>query len=239
MNRTITLNEIEPVALSLRWPQGLDLPIYLSVNDQGGTPVDLSLVSPVLELEPRSGGALQSYTGRTDITGLGTVTFTIPGSDYEDLNGYRLSVFGMVDGVAQLIARGLGSVTQGPAVPAGVSSGIPTRQRGTYNLNIVRFDSWTWQFTLWGDEAKSIPSDLSGATVTAQIRLTVGGAIIASLAVEVRDAPRGVVWMSISSGQSGVLPPVAVWDMQISYPDGEIRTPVGGNVLVTDDVTRP
>jgi len=239
MNRQIMLNQIEPAALSLRWPQGLDLPIDLTVREQDGTMVDLSLVNPVLELEPRSGGALQSYAGATDLAGLGTATFRVPGGDYKDSNGYRLSLYGAVDGVQQLIARGVGAVTPAPAAPSVSTGGGPSQQRGTYNLNIVRFDSWTWQFTLWGDEAKTIPSDLTGTTVTAQIRATIGGSVIVNLGIEVKDAVNGVVWMSITSGQSGALPSTAYWDMQIAYPDGEIRTPVGGRVIVTDDVTRP
>lgn len=239
MNRTIALNEIEPAPLSLRWSQGLDLPLDLTVMAQNGTMVDLSLISPALILEPRSGGPVQSYAGVTDQAGLGTATFRIPGSDYKDSNGYRISLFGAIDGVMQLIARGVGVVTQGPAIPAGVGTGVPLPQRGTFNLNIIRNDSWTWQFTLWGNSAKTIPSDLTDATVTAQIRAILNGPIIVNLGIEMRDPANGVVWMSITSGQSGILPSTpSYWDMQIAYPDGSIRTPVGGRVFVTEDVTR-
>ena len=238
MNRTITYSGIEPAGLSWRAPAGVDVTVDILMKRQDGEAVDLGLVRPVLQVEPRSGGAGVTYAGTYDVSALGAAAFVVPGSGFKDPNGYRLSLWGVVDGVYQLLARGLAAVTPAMNAPSTSGAGVPT-SRGIFDLNIIRNDSWTWQFTLWGDSAKTVPSDLTGATVTAQVRSTVGGPILASLGVEIRDAVGGVVWMSMSGGQSGVLPATSYWDLQIAYPTGDVRTPVSGRVIVTDDVTRP
>ena len=235
MNRTITVSDIEPATLSLRSPSGIDLALYILMKRQNGEGLDQTMAQPVLQLEPRSGGNGVTYTGAYDVAG--GVKFTVPGSDLKDANGYRLSIWGVLDGIYQLMARGVALLT--PAAPPEATKEVSSGwARGIFNLNIVRYDSWTWQFTLWGDTAKTVPSDLTDALVTAQIRSAPGGPVLADLGIEVKDAVGGVVWMSITSGQSGILPSSAVWDMQIAYTSGDIKTPVGGRVIVTEDVTR-
>ena len=41
---------------------------------------------------------------------------------------------------------------------------------GSYNLDIYRGDTKRWQFKLWNDVAKTIPTDLTGVVAGATIR---------------------------------------------------------------------
>lgn len=242
MNKVITLNEIEPQPLSFRAAAGLAFTLNVSVALQSGTMLDLGFAAPVvLQLAPRSGGATLTYTGVADVVGIGIVTFTLPADVLTDPNGYRLRLLAKIEGLTTLLAHGVGMMIPGTESSAGAGEGIPSRtpSKGVFNLNITRNDTNTWQFTLWGDTAKTIPADLTGAIVTAQIRAAIGGTILTSMPCEIKDAVNGVVWMTLSGTSTGALPATSYWDMQISYPDGDLKTPVSGRVILSEDVTRP
>lgn len=241
MRQAITINDFEPAMLNFRAAEGLPLLLDLAVMKQDGGQFDLGFADPVmLDMIPRTTGRVKSYAATLDVAGLGIATFSIGGSDLKDRNGYLVRLLAQIEGITTLIATGQVTVRAGTGASDQAGGAPPTPAlKGVLNLDLVRNDSYTWQFKLWADDAKTIPNDLRDAVVTAQIRSSVGGTILAAMGVEVKDAINGVVWLSLTSGQTGAMAKNAYWDMQIAYPDGDIKTPVGGRVSVTDDITRP
>jgi hypothetical protein len=109
-------------------------------------------------------------------------------------------------------------------------------QPGDYPLTLYRGDTYHWQFTLWTDDAKTVPADLTGATAKAEIRDTPGGSTIVAT-VCVITLPN-IVDMQLLAAASATLPPKGVWDLQITYTSsGSVMTVLAGQVLVTADVT--
>jgi len=106
---------------------------------------------------------------------------------------------------------------------------------GTYNMIIYRGDSYRWQFNLWADPAKTVPTDLNGVETKAEIRDKPGGAFVCPLTVDI-EMPN-TIHLSISAAASSTLPVTGVWDLQLTYPDGVVTTVLGGGVTVTPDVT--
>ena len=108
---------------------------------------------------------------------------------------------------------------------------------GNFPLNLYKGDTYRWQFRLWQDVARIDATDLTGATVTAQIRDRAGGALICSLDCTV-TLPN-IVDVVLTAANSALLPTSAVWDMQTTFASGDVMTPIAGAVNVTPDVTIP
>jgi|SRR5215831_44440 len=104
-----------------------------------------------------------------------------------------------------------------------------------FDLDIYRGDTGRWQFTLWQDTAKTIPVNLTGATAKSEIRDRPQGTQISAMACAI-TLPN-IVQVTLSSATSHALPAKGSWDLQLTYPSGDVNTPVGGNVTVTPDVT--
>jgi hypothetical protein len=102
-----------------------------------------------------------------------------------------------------------------------------------YPLGIYRGDTHRWQFTLWADAAKTQPADLTGVAVAAWIAqqsaavthlaCTVAANVI-TVALE-EDISQG---LSLTAGR---------WDLQLTYPSGDVQTVVAGSTSVRADVT--
>jgi hypothetical protein len=107
---------------------------------------------------------------------------------------------------------------------------------GTNNLDLYRGDTKRWQFKLWIDVARTQPVDLTGVVAKATIRdKAVGGSFELPLTCTV-TVPN-IIDMVLTANQSNTLPAVGVWDLQLTYPSGDIITPLKGAVTVTQDVT--
>jgi hypothetical protein len=108
---------------------------------------------------------------------------------------------------------------------------------GTGNLDIYRGDTKRWQFKLWTDAKRTVPADLTGVTVNASIRdKALSGSYETALACTV--AAPNTINMTLTASQSRDLPAVGVWDLQLTYSNGDIYTVLKGAVIVTQDVTR-
>jgi hypothetical protein len=106
----------------------------------------------------------------------------------------------------------------------------------TYNLDLYRGDTGRWQFRLWTDSAKTKPADLAGVSAEAMVRdKAPGGAISISMTVTVTEP--NIIDMELTAQQSRDLPAKGIWDLQLTYPSGDIATPLKGAVNVTQDVT--
>ena len=84
---------------------------------------------------------------------------------------------------------------------------------GRLSLSLYRGDTYRWQFKLWLDTARTQPVDLTGATVSSQIRDKPGGNLIATLVCTI-TLPN-IVDAVLSASASSALPSSGSWDMQV------------------------
>jgi hypothetical protein len=106
---------------------------------------------------------------------------------------------------------------------------------GDYDLNIYRGDTGRWAFILWQDVAKTVPVDLTGASVAAQIRDRPGGTNLADMSCAVTGVNR--IDMLLAPADSQSLPSRGAWDLQVTMGSGDVTTIVAGRVCVAVDVT--
>ena len=106
---------------------------------------------------------------------------------------------------------------------------------GKYDLGLYRGDSYAWRIQLWDDADLSDPTDLTGATVAAEIRDKPAGPIIVELDCAV-TLPN-IVDMTMTPAMWVDCPAKGVWDLQLTFTGGEVRTVLRGAVTVTADVT--
>lgn len=107
---------------------------------------------------------------------------------------------------------------------------------GKHDLDLYRGDSYEWLIRLWSDDMGTLPLDLAGATVTAQIRdkpdgtkvVNMGTAIEAPNAIRLTITPALWATAPAESGQ---------WDLQVIDADGEVTTVLAGKVKITADIT--
>ena len=102
--------------------------------------------------------------------------------------------------------------------------------------NLYRGDTKRWTFELFADAARTIPADLAGVVAAAQIRdKTDGGSFVADLACTITQP--NIVNLTLDPELSRTLPKKGVWDLELTYPSGDIYTVVKGTVAVTPDTT--
>jgi hypothetical protein len=106
-------------------------------------------------------------------------------------------------------------------------------QPATLPLDVYRGDSKRLRVKLWGPD--NAPVDLTGSVAKAQIRDRPGGKQIIDLLCFI-TLPN-IVDVTLTSRDSHKLPAKGAWDLQLTYPSGDVRTPLAGPVIVTTDVT--
>lgn len=107
---------------------------------------------------------------------------------------------------------------------------------GTFAIAVYHGDTYRWQFTLWQDPAKTIPADLTGVIPKAEIRQSAGGALVNTFDLTVQMP--NIILMVLNSTKSLAMPKTGgTWDMQLTYPNGDVQTILSGGVTVTMDVT--
>lgn len=105
-----------------------------------------------------------------------------------------------------------------------------------YNLDLYRGDTYAWQFVLYTNSSMTTPADLTGVVAKAELRQTSGSTPIASLICDVEQPNKVNVnltvlaWDTIAWSQGR-------WDLQLTYPAGEVITILKGEVTVTPDIT--
>jgi hypothetical protein len=106
---------------------------------------------------------------------------------------------------------------------------------GFYALQIYQGDSYRWQFTLYDDVAQTQPSDLTGVSAASQIRDRPAGVLMCALTCTI-TLPN-VILAYLPAAYSVELPSSASWDLQLTYPSGDVVTVLAGPVNVTPHVT--
>jgi len=113
--------------------------------------------------------------------------------------------------------------------------------RGDYFEMTLRLREGTFNGTAYTPGAYL---DLTGWTPKSEIRATVDttGSAMATLTAELLDQGTipGGVHLSLPAAQSaGLTAASAVWDVQLTNPEGHVYTYLRGTVTITKDVTRP
>lgn len=108
-----------------------------------------------------------------------------------------------------------------------------------FNLSIYRGDTDREKFRLWTDVQRTQAADLTGVTVSAMIRDKInGGSYALSLGCTV-TLPN-IIDVVVTADQSRGLPITGgIWDLQLIYPSGDVKTVLKGVVTLTQDVTYP
>lgn len=107
---------------------------------------------------------------------------------------------------------------------------------GVYPLSIYQGDTYRWSVRVWADTDKSEPVDLNGVEVKAEIRDQPGGRTIVPIECAV-EHPNKITMQLAADASANVPRPSAVWDLQLTYADGVVRTLLAGVVTVTPAVT--
>ena len=100
----------------------------------------------------------------------------------------------------------------------------------TYALWPYRGDTGRWRFVLWADADKTTAVDLTGVTVAAEIRAPVTPLTCTVTLPNTID-------VVLAASASAALPASASWDLQLTWPSGDVTTVVGGAVQAQGEVT--
>lgn len=123
LNRTITINSIEPAFLSMRTPLGVDLDLNLFFKGQDSGPVDPTPLKPQLTLRPRSASQVYAYDVVTVSPEQGLGEINLPGAALMDPNGFTVELYQRRDA----------DNPANPPVPVGLlAKGVLVFEAGSY-----------------------------------------------------------------------------------------------------------
>lgn len=104
---------------------------------------------------------------------------------------------------------------------------------GVFNLDLYRGDSYAWRAILW-EVVNVTPTDLTDCIAAAEIREKTAGIRIAELACVI-TLPN-IIDISMDPSDWANCPTAGVWDLQLTFPSGVVRTVLAGTVKTTGDV---
>jgi hypothetical protein len=104
------------------------------------------------------------------------------------------------------------------------------------NIAMRRGDSFGLAVQVWDDDAQTVPTDLTGATIAAQSREDPDGTLIGDWEVTVTGNTIGLV---LAGKVAAGLPELSYWDCQVDwFADGiTVTTLVAGAIAADRDVT--
>lgn len=108
-----------------------------------------------------------------------------------------------------------------------------------YNIKIWRNDTWSQTFAILAD---TTPVDLTGSTIVIQVRQTPSSSTVdltlstANSSISIGGLNRNQITLNkkvdIAAGSY-------VYDMNVTFPSGEVKTYIWGNFIVQEDITKP
>jgi hypothetical protein len=107
-----------------------------------------------------------------------------------------------------------------------------------YNVKIWRNDTWAQVFALLAD---TTPIDLSGCNILIQIRPTPASSVVT---LELSTDDSSIIIGGVDSNQITLnkivdIPACSyVYDMNVTFPSGEVKTYLWGNFIVQEDVSK-
>ena len=108
------------------------------------------------------------------------------------------------------------------------------------NLVLYQGDTFELIFQL-KNKGTGTPVDITGCTPKSEIRLTPATATVkVPFTAQLLDATQGKVRLSLTAAQTTALTPgeALVWDVQLLWPDGVVKTYLNGSINVLPEVTR-
>jgi hypothetical protein len=106
------------------------------------------------------------------------------------------------------------------------------------SLDLYRGDTFPFAARLWSDDAMTAPVDLTDVIAAAQLRSDPADALILAMTCVI-ELPN-IVHLTIEADDWPELTcERARWDLELTYPDGSVRTVLAGPVRITSDVTVP
>ena len=109
---------------------------------------------------------------------------------------------------------------------------------GSYNLDLYRGDTYKWQFQLFQDNDQTQPVNLTGATLKSEIRDKTAGTVVIPITCTLSATPTdGIINAVLAATAFAGMPQHGVWDLQVTFSNGDIHTVLAGTVTVTADVT--
>jgi len=107
-----------------------------------------------------------------------------------------------------------------------------------YNVQIWRNDTWSQVFTI---SANSVAVNLTGCTITIQVRKTSSASTI-DLSLSTADSSitiGGASYNQITLNKKVTIAAGSyLYDMNISFPSGIVKTYVWGSFFVQEDITK-
>lgn len=228
--RFVYVNPIEPGPLSMRVPSGLETRLDLTFYEQSNAPIDYDILAQ-LELTPRTnGGPSRIYPmPATDVLN-GRARAILPAADMGDLNGYRLRLYGSIQGESILLATGIVDVTEAIGPTAGTTAPDVIDQ---IDLEFRRDVDVLLDVALWQDEDGEVPFDLATTAITASVFSPV---ITIPFVVTVVSA--NVVRLTMAAAEVNLLPDNCSWSLIATTAQG-LTTLAQGAVSVTGTITPP
>jgi hypothetical protein len=107
---------------------------------------------------------------------------------------------------------------------------------GYFPLVLYKGDTYRWQFSLWLDTLMTQAADLTGCTALSEIRDKPGGSIVIATIACTITLPN-IINGVLDAADSALLPSSAAWDLQVTYPSGDVATVLAGVVSTQADVT--
>jgi len=107
-----------------------------------------------------------------------------------------------------------------------------------YNVQIWRNDTWAQLFAI---TANNVAVNLSGSTITIQVRKTANASTI-DLSLSTTDS--SITIGGASSNQITLNKKVTIaagsylYDMNVTFPSGEVKTYIWGTFFVQEDITK-
>ena len=111
-----------------------------------------------------------------------------------------------------------------------------------FDIEHYRGDTLRLLVRCWSDTAHQIPTDLTGASVAAQVKLRAGdievvAAFDTAIGIPTGGTVANQVTLVLDGDTQREMPTKTVWDMQIDKT-GDSQTPLAGTLVLTDDVTQ-
>jgi hypothetical protein len=107
-----------------------------------------------------------------------------------------------------------------------------------YNVQIWRNDSWLQTFSILAD---TVPVNLTGSTITIQVRKTASASSI-DLTLSTADSTISIGGASFNQITLNKKVTIAagsyLYDMNVSFPSGVVKTYVWGSFFVQEDITK-
>lgn len=108
---------------------------------------------------------------------------------------------------------------------------------GKFDLDLYRGDTYRWRFQLWMDADKTQPTDLAGITTKAEIRpKPMGNQWVVEMPTTV-ELPNAIIMQLTADASKKLASGKWAWDLQLTYPSGDVVTVLAGIVNVSPDVT--